>query len=75
MGSDLFGIFGKALLSSTKVQILTQKLCPAGMGSDLFGSFGEASCAALLIGVSCESIEAAGTDFLAALLVQKYVLY
>ena len=47
----------------------------AGMGSDLFGSFGEASCAALLIGVSCESIEAAGTHFLSALLVQKYVLY
>jgi hypothetical protein len=33
------------------------------MGSDLFGSFGEASCAALLIGVSCESIEAAGITY------------
>ena len=28
----------------------------AGMGSDLFGSFGEASCAALLVGASCQQI-------------------
>ena len=48
MGSDLFGFFGKALLSNTKVQILTQNLCPAGMGSDLFGSFGEALLALLV---------------------------
>ena len=30
----------------------------AGMGSDLFGSFGEASCAALLVGASCDQIRA-----------------
>ena len=30
------------------------------MGSDLFGSFGEASCAAMLIGASCMSIEEEG---------------
>lgn len=30
------------------------------MGSDLFGSFGEASCAAMLIGASCVSIENEG---------------
>ena len=32
----------------------------AGMGSDLFGSFGEASCAAMLIGSSSQSMQAAG---------------
>jgi len=32
----------------------------AGMGADLFGSFGEATCAALLVGASCDAIVNAG---------------
>ena len=32
----------------------------AGMGADLFGSFGEATCAALLVGASCDAIVSAG---------------
>merc|ERR1719482_701102 len=32
----------------------------AGMGSDLFGSLGEATCAALLVGASCDAIVQAG---------------
>ena len=32
----------------------------AGMGADLFGSFGEATCAALLVGASCDAIVQAG---------------
>jgi inorganic pyrophosphatase len=32
----------------------------AGMGSDLFGSFAEASCAALVVGASCQATEWTG---------------